>query len=455
MRKRIIDCRLTAVVLILWIGSICQASERRNTPLVRAVERAKAAVVNIHSEKTASTSDSLFSTTRGRKINGMGTGIVVDPRGYIVTNYHVVAGVDALRATLIDGGQYDAQVVSFDRQHDLAIIKIDPSRSLQLMPLGTSSDLMLGETVFAVGNAFGYEHTVTSGIISALSRDVDVNEKQSYKNLIQTDASINPGNSGGPLLNLDGEVIGINVAIRAGAQRIGFAIPVDDARRVIAQLLSIEQLNSTYHGLNLTDVKSGKRRLLRVDSATKDSPAATAGFKAGDVIVKAGKVNVVDGADVERALLGRRPGDEVPFLVKRNEKTETLTLVLAATQKRQAASPDMVVRGNLGDTTAEKSWRALGLRLTRISSGNIQLAPTNYRGGMRVTRVRPQSPAAMNGIRQGDILVGLHEWETTQEDDLSYVLGHPKLGSFNPLKFFIVRDDETLFGYLRLTLNGQ
>src|SRR5580765_799940 len=107
------------------------------------------------------------------------------------------------------------------------------------MPLGTSSDLMLGETVIAVGNPFGYENTVTQGIVSSLSRDVEVNEKQGYKNLIQTDASINPGNSGGPLLNLDGEVVGINVAIRAGAQRIGFAIPIDDARRYIAVLLNI------------------------------------------------------------------------------------------------------------------------------------------------------------------------------------------------------------------------
>ena len=147
----------------------------------------------------------------------MGTGIIIDERGYIVTNQHVIAGVDSLRVTLYDGSTFTAEPISYDVKHDLAIIKIEASRPLPVIPLGTSSDLRLGESVIAIGNAFGYEHTVTAGIISSLSRDVEVNEHQSYKNLLQTDASINPGNSGGPLLNLDGEVIGINVAIRAGA----------------------------------------------------------------------------------------------------------------------------------------------------------------------------------------------------------------------------------------------
>src|SRR3989442_959151 len=119
----------------------------------------------------------------------MGTGIIVDERGYIVTNYHVVSGVETLRATLSDGSTYTARVISYDKKHDLAIIKVDATKPLSVMPLGTSSDLMLGETVFAIGNAFGYENTATQGLISALKRDVEVNEKQGYKNLIQTDAS--------------------------------------------------------------------------------------------------------------------------------------------------------------------------------------------------------------------------------------------------------------------------
>ncbi len=149
----------------------------------------------------------------------MGTGIIIDERGYIVTNHHVVNGVDKVSVTLDSGSTYSAVVISEDPVRDLAVLKIQASVPLTVMPLGTSSDLMLGETVFAIGNAFGYESTITVGIVSALHRDVEVNDTQSYKNLIQTDAAINPGNSGGPLINLNGEVVGINVAIRAGTRR--------------------------------------------------------------------------------------------------------------------------------------------------------------------------------------------------------------------------------------------
>ena len=147
-------------------------------------------------------------------------------------------------------------MISEDPVRDLALLKIQATAPLTVMPMGTSSDLMLGETVFAVGNAFGYENTITLGIVSALHRDVEVNDTQSYKNLIQTDAAINPGNSGGPLINVNGEIVGINVAIRAGAQKIGFAIPIDDARRVIADLMKIEYFDGTYHGLVGRDVKN-------------------------------------------------------------------------------------------------------------------------------------------------------------------------------------------------------
>jgi serine protease Do len=217
MLKRIAAPGIRAALTLALLSAICQASDPasvRETPLVRAVKLAKSSVVNLHSEKTSYSSEAMYPANKGRRVNGMGTGIIIDERGYVVTNYHVVRGVDSLHGTLEDGSIYEARVVAFDRKQDLALIKIDAGRPLPVMPMGTSSDLMLGETVIAVGNAFGYEHSVTSGIVSALSRDVEVDETQSYSRLIQTDASINPGNSGGPLLNLEGEVVGINVARR-------------------------------------------------------------------------------------------------------------------------------------------------------------------------------------------------------------------------------------------------
>ncbi len=446
-----------AFLLLLCAPGYGFASDRE-TPLVKAVKRAKLAVVNIHSEKKAAQTDPMFPAAKARKVNGMGTGVVIDERGYIVTNFHVVNGVDALRVTLFDGSSFDAQVISYDREHDLAIIKIDADKKLEVMPMGTSSDLMLGESVFAVGNAFGYEHTVTSGIVSHLSRDVEVNEQQSYQNLIQTDASINPGNSGGPLLNLDGEVVGINVAIRANAQRIGFAIPIDDARRVIANLLSIEQLNDHYHGLAATDVKTATLRQLLVESAAPESPAAAAGFQKGDVVLKVGNTNVADSADFERALLGRSVDETVDVVVHRSDAKTTLKLKLANVAgnniARRNAGSATVVRGNNPErATTEKesdvAWKILGLKLERTTPDGNRLLGARYRGGMKVLDVKHGSVADQNGLRSGDILIGLHIWETVNPDNVAFVLEHPDLPDFSPLKFYILRNGETMFGYLR------
>ena len=214
------------------------ATRARKTLVVRAIDRVKGAVVNIHSERPGQSS---------RPIQGMGTGIVIDPRGYIVTNQHVVDEVTSLRCRLSDGNTHVAVIVARNAELDLALIKIDADSRLPIMPLGTASDLMVGETVIAIGNAFGYEHTASMGIVSAVKRDVNLNQDMYYKSLIQTDASINPGNSGGPLINVHGELVGVNVAIRDKAQGIGFAIPVDNMIRSVADMLHSRR--RTYDGL--------------------------------------------------------------------------------------------------------------------------------------------------------------------------------------------------------------
>ena len=452
-----------AVILALLAWTSCSSapvwavSQNRQTATVRAVQRAKDGTVNIHSEKRARQSETLFSSGKENKINGMGTGMVVDERGYIVTNHHVVKEVDSLRVTLADGGSYPARIISYDSKHDLAIIKIDARRPLEVIPFGTSSDLMLGEDVLAIGNAFGYEHSVTRGIISSLSRDVEVNEEQSYENLIQIDAAINPGNSGGPLLNRDGDVIGINVAIRAGAQKIGFAIPIDDARKIVAALLNIERLEEHRHGMKGRDDKQGERRNLIVSSTAPNSPAARAGLQAGDVVLKAGSVDVVDMADFERAMLGRRVGENVSVTVQRNGETQEMELAVSGLASRrqvaqtqaappQAPEPRPVVRAQNDD----RSWRLLGLKLASINDEEKPMLGRRYNGGMKVTAVRHGSTAQQNGIRSGDILVGLHVWETVNRDNVEFVVSNPQLASFSPLKFYILRGGETLYGYLQV-----
>ena len=176
-------------------------------------------MVNISSEKkAASQSRWPFSPEENQRprVSGMGSGVIVDGRGYVLTNHHVVDKVQGIVVELFDGTTYPARVLQYDPVMDLAVLKIDPVSPLAAVEIGTSSDLMVGETVITIGNAFGYENTVSVGIISALHRDVTLSDDQVYRNLIQTDACINPGNSGGPLINIEGELIGINVAVRAG-----------------------------------------------------------------------------------------------------------------------------------------------------------------------------------------------------------------------------------------------
>ncbi|MFV0444529.1 MAG: trypsin-like peptidase domain-containing protein [Planctomycetaceae bacterium] len=442
-------------------GSADNGASIRFSPTVRAIQRVVPSTVNIHSEKQSRSPSSLHPT--GKKVNGMGTGIIVDERGYIVTNYHVVQDVDSLQVTLHDNTTYSARVVSFDSREDLAVIKISANRDLPVMPLGTSSDLMLGEDVLAVGNAFGYPHTVTRGIVSALGRDVEVNEEQAYRNLVQIDAAINPGNSGGPLINLNGELIAINVAIRAGAQKIGFAIPIDDARRTIARLLDIERLNQTFHGLAAHDFKQGAERKLIVDSAAPNSPAAAAGLQAGDILVKAGETDVTDLADFERALLGRNAGESIELVVRRGSDEQQLSLSVArlngsrSVAGHQRVQTAMTVTPTAAATTVspppstgDRTWDMLGLKLQPLPSGNDTLEGQSYRGGMIVADVRSNSPATSNGIRKGDVLVGLHVWETVTQKNVDYVLENPQLRSFSPLKFYILREKETLYGHFQV-----
>lgn len=454
----------------------------RETPLVKAVQQSRKSVVNIHTEKTAADDkDSRFFSPKSRKVTGMGTGIVIDERGYIVTNFHVIQDVDQITVTLDGGATFDARTVSYDRKHDLAIIRVNTTEPLSVMPMGTSSDLMLAETVYAVGNAFGYEHTVTAGIVSALHRDVEVDETQSYENLIQTDASINPGNSGGPLLNLNGEVIGINVAIRSGAQRIGFAIPIDDARKTIARLMSVERLNGVAHGLAGTDVKSPTEKKLVVDQVAAGSAADLCGIKQGDVIKSVRGVTINDGTDFERSLLDLPRGKVVDVTLVRDGKEQTKQftvgvgkqnvgiagagqqdVVVAGRETRTAEIPTLPISQSATseDPIITRTWDILGVKLAPLSdTEKVEITgrtypgakgPVRYNGGLRVVSVRPNSVAARI-LKEGDILLGLDGFETLGSNNLSYILGDNRIRQAKSMKCqYYRRGSNPLEGTLQL-----
>ncbi len=412
----------------------------RRTAVVEVVERVKAAVVNIHSERTVAGPSAEFGTPAPSRINGMGTGIIIDPRGYIVTNHHVVDDVNVLRIKLSDGTATHATVVARSPETDLALLKIDVGRLLPTMPLGCSGDLMLGEPVIAIGNAYGYEHTVSSGIISAIKRDVTLNKELSYKQLIQTNATINPGNSGGPLLNINGELVGVNVAIRAGAQGIAFAIPVDQMVAVVADLLKSRRRHSTFDGMTYRDVvqpgSDGLVRSVMVERVEAGSPADVAGLARGDVLVQLGGVRIDCGYDVERALLDRAAGDKVVVLARRHNAEQRSELVLAGRDAGRPGSTDLI-------------WRKLGVRFATVSGEAVTRANRQLHGGLEITALSGEGAAARAGLKRGDILVGLHQWETLTPDNVAYVLGHQDLATFLPLSFHIVRSGQVRRGWLQ------
>ncbi len=424
----------------------------RRTPIVDAVRRVRDAVVNIHSERTVQgpATDELFSNAPVQnRVNGMGTGIIIDPRGYIITNQHVVEDVNVIRVRLSDGTVASARVLARDQESDLALLKIDVGRLLPVMPLGTASDLMVGETCIAIGNAYGYEHTVTVGVVSATGRDVTLNKDVAYKALIQTDASINPGNSGGPLVNIWGELIGVNVAIRAGAQGIGFAIPVETMIRVAGSMLRTRGQGRSNpivgtagvglvirDALNLPHDDASPLRTVMVERLDAGSPAAKAGLQRGDVLVKIGDLPLSSSLDAERALLEGTPGDHVPVLVRRAGAEQKLDLVFEAARGVGPMSTDVV-------------WRRLGLRLQPIAPDDIARTHPQLHGGLVVSDVRADSAAGKAGIQRGDILVGLHQWEMLTLENVQFVLNHPDLASFSPLRFYILRAGQVHRGWLQ------
>lgn len=429
---------VVASAINLVTSPMSNASELRRTAIVKAVQQATPSVVNIHGHKTMPSLPTKSGELSGpRRVNGMGTGVVIDERGYIITNHHVIDGVRRIQVTLSDRRTYVAKLVAHDPQTDLAIIKISRKQPLPLIAIGTSSDLLAGEPVVAVGNAYGYHHTVTRGIISALNRSVQVTDSQHYHDLIQTDASINPGNSGGPLLNIDGDMIGINVAVRVGAQGIGFAIPVDKVMEVASELMSVEDHDNIWHGIRGQTASRGNQRGFVVQQVKAGSPADAAGIRAGDVVNRIENVDVVFSVDIERALLGHSAGDKVDVRIERNDENQNLNMVLARKTNRS--------RSVRKETDA---WNLLGIDLSPVSASRFQEKKTQYRGGLRVARVRANGPAAKQGIQTGDILVGMHKWETVSLDNLDYILSQQEVKGGDPVKFYIVRGKNTLYGHL-------
>ena len=408
----------------------------RHTPLVRAVAACKASVVNLRGRKVVKSGES--RTGDVKHVNGMGTGVVIDSRGYILTNYHVVQGVRKIQVTTSDRQKTFGKLIAHDPDTDLALLKIDLDRELPVIPWGMSSDLMLAETVAAVGNAYGYEHTVTVGIVSQLGRTVQVNDEQIYRNLIQTDTPINPGNSGGPLINLDGKMIGINVAVRQGAQGIAFAIPANDALEVASRLMAQHVVDTAdlHHGMKVTTRFDQNRAALFIESVEPGSSAFQAGLETGDQILQVNGQEVNRSLELQSVLLTAIPAKELALKISRQGANRDVELDL------RHAGPVASINQN--------SWRMLGLKLKPASAQEMRGRHPNYQRGLKVTRVREKSPADEEGIMEGDILVAMHGWKTESLENLNYILDQPDIQKRNNFMFYILREKEPFWGKLRI-----
>ena len=406
-----------------------QARERRRTPVVDVFEQARDAVVNISSTEVIelrgrggrrSLLDEFFDMPRRDRTyrrGSVGSGFVIHPDGYIVTNAHVVAQTTEQKAIFADGTEYDAQIIATDDSLDLAVLKIEAERSLPTLPLGRSDDLMIGETVIAIGNPLGYQNTVTAGVVSAVGRAVQISPELAFEDLIQTDASINPGNSGGPLLNVLGQLIGINSAIRGDAQNIGFAIPVDQLRSVLPDLLDVERRYRVRSGL-LFDTIS-EPRVLEVESK---SPAAQAGIRPGDVLLAIDSRPVHEGIDFDIAMINRQPGD-------------TLRLAFARGGERFSTALELVERPRPDGVKLAAS--NLGLAVEPMSSTLAEQLRFRRRL-LQVTDVEPGGPADAAGVFPGDILLALGRHYVTSTEDLGQLLDGTEAGEVLEIEVFRV-----------------
>lgn len=370
------------------------------------------------------------------KSRSLGSGFILDRKGTIITNNHVVESADEIRVRLSDEHEFDAKVIGTDPKTDIAVIQIDPGDTeLQPVELGDSEALRVGDWVVAIGNPFGYGHTVTAGVVSAKGRVIGAGP---YDNFLQTDAAINPGNSGGPLFNLQGKVVGINTAIVSGGTGIGFAIPIATARQVVPQLQDSGKVTRGWLGVMIQEISAELASKFKLESSrgalvsdvVKDGPAQDAGLKRGDVIVEFDGVEIAKMNELPRLVAERRPGTKVTVEVLRDGKTQAFTVTLGQLPDDRGAGGSQV-QEELGLTVQE---------VTPELQGHLGLEAPE---GVVVSEVKRGSPAAEGGLRRGDVILEINQEEITSLDRYHSVLQEAK--GKESILFLVRRGQGTLY----------
>jgi len=375
-----------------------------------------------------------------RTVRSMGSGFIINAAGYIVTNNHVVEGATDIRVKIADGRDMAAKVVGRDPKTDLALIKVEAS-GLAVIPLGDSTKLQVGEPVMAIGNPFGLEQTVTTGIVSATGRAIG---QGPYDDFIQTDASINPGNSGGPLINAQGQAVGINAAIfsqTGGSVGIGFAIPIDQAKSVVTQLAGSGKVTRGWLGVTIQPLTAELAKGFNVTEGTgalvagvqDKSSAARAGIKAGDIITQYGGQKVSTSADLPKLVAATPVGRQVPVTVVREGKTVALNVTIA-----QMDEPGQPVVAQ-----AEEEKGPLGLTVETVTPSVAKELKLSEPRGVVVRGVRGGSPAENAGIREGDVITEVNHQAVADATQMKRALEKGPKGA--PIVVMIQRDGTSLY----------
>ncbi|MBQ1421034.1 MAG: DegQ family serine endoprotease [Desulfovibrio sp.] len=361
-----------------------------------------------------------------RKQKSLGSGFLISADGYIVTNNHVVANAEVIRVTLDEktykGEPIKAKLVGSDEETDLALLKIDIKQDLPFLKFGDSDELKVGEWLLAIGNPFGLDHSVTAGILSAKGRRINAG---AFDNFLQTDASINPGNSGGPLINMKGEVIGINTAIIASGQGIGFAIPSNMANEIIDQVRGGKKVSRGWLGVGIQDVDQNTAKALGlaepkgalVGSVQKDQPADKAGIKDGDVIVAINGKDIEDTAELLRTIAKHQPGTEVKVTVWRDGARQDFTVKLG--DRSENLTADNAIRGRSGDASTAEATLGLTLRPLRAEEAK---ALKLEQGGLVVVAIEDGKPAASADLQVDDVILKANMKPVKTTADLAKVV---------------------------------
>ena len=371
------------------------------------------------------------------KQSALGSGFFYQQKGdeyFIITNNHVVDGMDTVKVSIDDQKEYNATIVGSDSDVDIAVIKIKTKDKLQLAKIGDSSKTKTADLVMAIGNPYGLSHSVTFGIISAVGRPSPDNSKPGFTNFIQTDAAINPGNSGGPLLNISGEVIGINTMIYSqsgGSVGIGFAIPINIAKNIADQLITIGKSEHGWIGITFRELNEGEAEKLGlkqqqfgmlVMQVEKDGPADKAGIKSGDLLLKIGKQKLSRSSDLTVTVGSAKPGDKLPVSILRDGKTIEKTITVGKRSSKSAASDS--------NNSSEEEIERFGFVLS------------DEKEGVSVRAVEVNSPAARAGFKNGDIITKINSKRVKNIKDVQSALKdvNPGDGTY----FFVTRSEDSL-----------